>query len=261
VRIKRTLGTLALASTLVLAGCSDDDGGDDASNGDAASGSPTATEDETDEPDGDDDIAEFLEKFEEGVEATTTARMTMTVTAQGDQIDIEGDVDYTTDPASIAMRLSGGSFGGQEIELRIVDGIVYMNLGATSQNKFLELSLDQLGAQAGIGDITEQLDPNAQLDTYREGLTEVEFVGDEEVGGVDTEHYFLVVDTTEVEDTPAGTPETLELDIWLDDEGRAVQTESDLGALGTVTAKVFDFGADIEVEKPAPSEIQQLPSS
>jgi len=262
VRIKRTLGTLALASTLVLAGCSDD-GGDDADSDDNASETPAPTEDEseTDEPEGDDEeIAEFLEEFEEGVESTTSSRMTMDMVVEGGTMQIQGDVDYTTDPANMAMRMSGGAFGEDEIELRIVDGIVYMNLGATSQDKFLELSLEQLGAQAGLGNLTDQLDPNAQLETFREGLTELEFIGDEEIDGVDAEHYFLVVETADVGSAP-GTPEELELDLWLDDEHRVIQTETDLGALGTITAKMFDFGADVEIEKPAPSEIQQLPGA
>lgn len=266
-RIRRALGTLALASTLVLVGCSDDDGDGDAEAGAAASDTTTPTEDETDEEatdaaEGDEvDIDEFLAEFEEGVEATTTARMTMVMEAQGDEIDIEGDVDYTTNPVSMAMVMSGGPLGGGDIEMRIVDGSVYMNLGDASQGKFLELSLEQLGAQAGIGDFTEQLDPGAQLETFRQGLTEVEFVGDDEVDGVDAEHYALVVDTTQLDESAAGMPDDLELDVWLDDENRVIQTTSDLGAMGSITANVFDFGADVEIEKPAPSEIQQLPSA
>lgn len=265
-RIKRTLATAALASTLVLAGCSDDGDGDedDASTGDAAS-ETTPTDDETEDdetedvdPGSDDaDVAEFLADFEEGLSETTSARMTMEIDAQGQALDVEGAVDYTSDPPNMAMQMSGGQFGGEDIEMRIVDGSVYMNLGASSQNKFFELSLDQLGAQAGVGDITEQLDPNAQLETFEEGLTEVELLGEEEIEGESTDHYRLVIDTTKVEELAEapGMGETLEIEMWLDDENRAVQTVSSLGGLGEVQANFFDFGADVDVKKPAPSEI------
>jgi hypothetical protein len=267
VKIKRTLGTLALASTLVLTGCSDDGDGGDAESSDTSSETTTPTDEPTDEETDDSeegeevDLDEFLADFEEGVDATTTARMSMDMEAQGQAIDIEGDVDYTTEPVSMAMVMTGDAFGGQDIEMRIVDGTVYMNLGDASQGKFVQLSLEQLGAQAGFGNFTDQLDPGSQLETFREGLTKVEFVGDEDIEGVDTEHYTLTVDTTKLEESPPGAPETLELDVWLDDENRMTQMETDLGDMGTLTARMFDFGSDVEIEKPAASEIQKIPAA
>lgn len=269
-KIKRTLGTLALASTLVLAGCSDDgDGGDDADSSDTSSETTTPTDEPTDEETDDSDegeevdIDEFLADFEEGVDATTTARMSMDMEAQGQAIEIEGDIDYTSEPVSMAMVMTGDAFGGQDIEMRIVEGTVYMNLGDASQGKFVQLSLEQLGAQAGFGNFTEQLDPGAQLETFREGLTKVEFVGDEDIEGVDTEHYALTVDTTKLPDGGAapGTPNTLVIDMWLDDENRMSQMETDLGDMGTLTARMFDFGSDVEIEEPAASEIQKIPAA
>ena len=267
-RIKRTLGTLALASTLMLAGCGDDGGDEDAQNDDTTSDTATptdeATDDETDETEGSEgdevDIDEFLADFEEGVAATTTARMSMEMDAQGQQIDMEGEVDYTTDPANMAMRMTGGQLGEGEIEMRIVDGKVYMNLGAASQDKFLELSLEQLGSQAGFSDLTDQLDPEAQLEQFRDGLTEVEFVGEESVGDTeDAEHYLLTIDTTKLDEQSPGMPDELDLEVWLDDEHRIIQTTSDLGDMGSLKAQLFDFGSDVNIKKPAASEIQNVP--
>ncbi len=266
-RIKRTLATLALASTLALTGCSDDGGDDnDANSSDETSETPTATEEptdeETDEVEGDEvDIDEFLADFAEGVDATTSARMAMDMDVSGQTIEITGDVDYTTQPPNMVMFMSGGALSAEDIEMRIVDGVVYMNLGSTSQNKFLEMSLEDLGAQAGLGNLTDQLDPGAQLESFRDGLTEVTFVGEEDIEGVDdAERYHLVLDTTKLENTPAGSPEELEIDIWLDDENRVAQTASDFGG-GSITVRIFDFGTDVDVEKPPASEIQQMPGA
>ena len=85
---------------LGLAAC----GGDDS---DTASDEPSVSESEsTDEEDAADapaegevvDNAEFVDEMMAGLEASTTANMTMDMDFGGGTLSAEGKVDYTTDP-------------------------------------------------------------------------------------------------------------------------------------------------------------------
>ena len=38
----------------------------------------------------------------------------------------EGDVDYTTTPPEMAMTMTIAMLGGGKIEVRLVDGVMYM---------------------------------------------------------------------------------------------------------------------------------------
>lgn len=130
-------------------------------------------------------------------------------------------------------------------------------------------------------------DPTSGLQLL-ESAKEVTTVGEEEVRGDETTHYRVVIDLTKAYAT---TPELAQLttattqsvDVWLDDDGRVrrFETSQDASTLrmppclaaaaqtgaspvtGTtkVTYEMYDFGKDVNITVPAPSEVadfQQL---
>ncbi len=147
--------TLALTATSVLLAALTACGGDDpgtatdepttASSSAAAEPSESAaTEEEADDTEpvaGEEvDADQFLADFKAAVEDATTAHLSMTTGAGGMDITAEGQVDYSTEPPSMAMEMTNPMGGDQKLEIRLVDGKFYMNMGQLSQGKYYELS-------------------------------------------------------------------------------------------------------------------------
>ena len=270
--------TLALTATSVLIAALTACGGDDpgtatdepttASSSAAAEPSESAaTEEEADDTEpvaGEEvDADQFLADFKAAVEDATTAHLSMTTGAGGMDITAEGQVDYSTDPPSMAMEMTNPMGGDQKLEIRLVDGKFYMNMGQLSQGKYYELSPDDpnnpLGEMSGL---TESMDPVRSFEQFASGLEKVTFVGTEDVDGEQLDHYVLTLDTTKVDslkDAGAQLPETLDYDLWVDDQDRMRQVQIDLGSTASVDMKIFDWDEPVDIEAPSEDEIAPMP--
>lgn len=270
--------TLALTATSVLLAALTACGGDDtgsasdepttASSSAAAEPSESAaTEEEADDTEpaaGEEvDADQFLADFKAAVEDATTAHLSMTTGAGGMDITAEGQVDYSTEPPSMAMEMTNPMGGDQKLEIRLVDGKFYMNMGQLSQGKYYELSPDDpnnpLGEMSGL---TESMDPVRSFEQFASGLETVTFVGTEDVDGEELDHYVLTLDTTKVDslkDAGAQLPETLDYDLWVDDQDRMRQVQIDLGSTASVDMKIFDWDEPVDIEAPSEDEIAPMP--
>ena len=270
--------TLALTATSVLlaalTACGGDDTGSASDESTTASSSAAAepsesaaTEEEADDTEpaaGEEvDADQFLADFKAAVENATTAHLSMTTGAGGMDITAEGQVDYSTEPPSMAMEMTNPMGGDQKMEIRLVDGKFYMNMGQLSQGKYYELSPDDpnnpLGEMSGL---TESMDPVRSFEQFASGLETVTFVGTEDVDGEELDHYVLTLDTTKVdslEDAGAQLPETLDYDLWLDDQDRMRQVQIDLGSTASVDMKIFDWDEPVDIEAPSEDEIAPMP--
>lgn len=269
---RRALAGTALPLVL-LAGataCSDDEPATDAASGEAtADAEDEAAEEAPEVAEGEPvDPAEFAAMYERGFESLTTAALVSETTAAGTVLSGSGDVDYTTDPPTMALTLSGDAFGADAVELRLVDGSLFLNLGALSNGRFLQLDLDDPNSPLGTG-FTDLLDPRGQLELFADGLQEVTFVGEEDVDGVDARRYTMTVDGSVLQEqldalgavpgADAGTvPDELVYDVWLDEEDRLVKLVSDVAGAG-VEMTLSDFGKEVDVQAPPADEIAPMP--
>jgi LppX_LprAFG lipoprotein len=261
-----TLTVLALGG---LAACGGDSSPSDDSAADATSqvaGAPDGVE-EGDEV----DAAEFVRMVTDGLEASTTAHIAMTMSlGSAGEMSAEGDIDYTTTPPQMAMTMSS-PMGGGDIDIRLVDGIMYLSLGELTQGKFIEFDpADAKGPLAGLGmeGMLDQLDPGKALANMEDGISKVVFVGEED--GLD--HYELTVDMQKMIDQLGGdlppaaesqVPDSVSYDLWLDDEGRFTRLSIDElpvgGATGSMEMTVSGWGEDVDIEAPAADEITEMP--
>lgn len=271
--IRRTLAAAATASLLLgLGACSDEE----QQGSGAATSAPTESTSEPAEsepaadqpPEGEVvDKKEFLDDMMAGLEESTTARMTMTSDVGGSGIEAEGVVDYTTEPVSMAMTLAGGAMGGQQSDLRLVDGIMYMNLGSMSNDKFIRLDLSDRGSlPPGLGAVGDQMDPLSSFEQLGPALKTVTFVGTEDVDGEELRHYAVVADTSKLEslqDAPSGSgvPAEVDYDLWFDDRFRMRRMEMtmDMAQPVTVEAEMFDWGAPVDIEAPPEDQVVRPP--
>lgn len=266
---------------LGFAACGDDDKSDSDKEStsqestDTADESPAAEDTATEEaPATGEEISneDFADLVADGVEATTTARMKMEITSSGMVTTAEGVMDYTGDqPATqMSMTMPGGTAGGGEMEVIMLDGIIYMSMpGATQPGTYFKLdpkANPEVAKQMGG---LNSLDMANMTKAFTDGLEKVETVGSEDVDGVEATHYVVTVNTKAAQSMLGGIegaegaeiPAELTYDIWLDDEGRIVKMEADMGSTGSMTMNVFEHGADVSVKAPPADKVQEMPGA
>jgi LppX_LprAFG lipoprotein len=272
-RVAALTATPVLLVALTACGGDDSEQATDEPAGASSSSSdePAADDDAADESDSEPaegeevDKDEFIADFQEGVEQAGTAHMTMSTGASGTTLDAEGEVDYSTTPPSMAMTMTSGAMGDQPIDIRLVDGVFYMNMGQMSQDKFYKFDLDDKNGPMGdMSSLTESMDPVKSFEQFTAGLDSVVYVGEEDVDGEDLDHYLLSLDTSKIEsmqgEAGAGLPKELEYDLWLDDDNRMRQVQIDV-AQAQVDMKIFDWDEPVDIEAPDASEVTELPGS
>jgi len=271
-KLQRSLTALAVAGVLVLSGCGDDDDGefnvgDSASTSvsDSPSESPSESETDSSSDEGDDvDLADFLDDMREGVEGFTTAHVTMDVAADQGDMSGEGDIELTDGNLAMAMDMSMPALGDGKVEMRLVDGFMYMKMPGQSGGKFIKMDLsDPSGPLGNLGGLTDAFDPSKSFDTFAEGLTKVVDLGEDDLDGEELDHYRLTIDTSKVEafeglPGSAGIPATMEYEMWVDDDFRMRGMDMDLPT-GRTTVRYTDLGAPVDIEAPPASQVTTMP--
>ncbi len=270
--LRRSLAALALPLLLGgLAACGSDDEAEPAASSSSATESqePTESQDSTETESGSEvDKAAFVDDLKAGLEASTTAQMTMNMDMGGQAITADGAVDYTTSPPQMAMSMESPAAAGQSIEMRLVDKVLYMNMGQMTGNKFVKYDLsDPNNLPPGMDQLTSTMNPLAAFDSFEEGVQSVVFVGDEDVDGEKLGHYKVKVDTSKIDQFKAlqgqaQLPETVSYDLWLDDQNRMgkMTMEMDMGSAPVTMEVAFtDWGEPVDIAAPAASEIVEQP--
>jgi hypothetical protein len=270
--LRRPLAALAV-TTLAFAGlaaCGDDPGAgtDTATDVVALSG---LEEGDTVDP------AEFVDTIQDGVAASSTAHVTMSM-EMGEQATFTGDgvIDYTADTPEMQMTMTMEG-GGQDVdyEVRAVDGILYIDMGALTEGKFWKLDPSQPGnplAQMGLDKVLDQSDPIGAVTRLEPAIESVTYAGEEQVDGRDLDHYELTVDLAKAVDAlgsdletevESQMPDSITYDVWLDDENRFAQLAMDYEAANTpisMTMTADDWGTEADIEPPPADDIAAMPN-
>ena len=251
-----------------------DGAGDDADGEDAAEGGEDPSEGE---PAGgsrsDDGAGEGSWDAETLVPATVAAmaeqessRFTMTTSGGGTDVAAEGVMSYGDDGQDMAMTMSGATLGAESMEMRVVDGVVYLSMPPmTPKGRFLEIRPDDQGSPfAGMLD-QMQVDPRESMEAFEEGLRAVEFLGEESVDGESLERYRLTVDfaaAAEAQGMPRmqGAPKTVEYDLWVDEDALMRRMEMDMMQV-SVVMEMSEWGEPVTVKAPARRQIVRAPGS
>jgi hypothetical protein len=217
--------------------------------------------------------------------AAGTARIAghATMTASGRQFafDLDGAIDFRTGAFQFGIDTGSlqGLRGGFEMELRLVDGVAYMQVSSlpdevqdgfervTGGKSWIKIDPAAFGLAAGSG--FGQADPGASMDALR-GVDDVTRVGEEEVRGEPTVHYRGTVDVAKA---MAELPESLRgrlssvpglfgtpwaVDVWIDADGRtrkmAIDVDTSVMSMRQ-EIEFFDFGADVDLSAPPADDV------
>ncbi len=248
---------------VALAGCGGDTSGSDDKAGGSSAGDAA--------PDGlsagdEVDPADFLATIKAGVDKSTTATMKMTMTAAGMDITADGQLDYTTTPPEMSVEMMMPMLGEVPIDLRIVGGNAYVNMGAMTGDKFVMSSVDDPDGPLGdMSEFTDSFDPVQSMENLGDGFSKVVYVGQDSLDGDDVAHYAVTVDTSKTmgdaldslgSSSGAGTlPEELTYDAWFDGDNRIRKIDMKLGDMGSLTMEVSGWGEDVSIEAPPSDQI------
>ena len=248
------LGSLAACGSKDSSATADDPAAAPSSSAPASSGSQTV------------DPAEFLATMKTAAKKITTARFTMSMELSGQTIGAKGAIDMTGDKPAMQLAMDMGGMGNTE--MRLVDGVMYVQDPTGSSGKFLKMDLsDPNSPMAGMGDALTNYDPQSMIDQMSpDAFQKVTDLGPETADGRTLEHYRVVLDTSAATKmlgnlpSSASIPKKIGYDMWLDDQHRMAKFTMTMKNVSRVTATYSDYGADVNITAPDPSDVMEMPS-
>ncbi|MFY0407375.1 LppX_LprAFG lipoprotein [Solicola sp. PLA-1-18] len=211
--------------------------------------------------------ANFVDQVGQAQREARTTHLTLKADAGSQQVEAEGDVEVGESGAdsSMAMKLTVPGMG--QVEVRLVDGTLYTNLGPLSENKFATIDLDDPSnpLAKSFGGVVDQMDPAASLKALEGSITSFEKKGSpKEIDGVQAQPYEVVVDTAkaqaaagagaEASGSTAGVPSEVTATFWVGEDNlpRRVTTQVS-GA--DVRLDFSKWGEDVDVQAPPADQI------
>jgi len=217
-----------------------------------------------------------LQAAASNTQAAESSRFTMEMAFDigGESVTITADGVLAGDGKNGELSFSMPIVGS--IEERVVDGIVYMNLGSFPgapekvAGKWVKVDPAQLpgGTLGSLADQAEANSPKQGLE-YLQGLSgDVQDLGREDVNGVEATHYRASIDYAKVLDQlPNATAEqrdalsklgVVPADVWIDDQDRVVKMHMTIDGSGfgagagtaELTMELSDFGVPVDVQAP-----------
>ena len=263
-RLAATLGVALLSTGLVACGGEEEttsDQGSGSAETSATTPSPSPEAESAAEP-GEVDPAAFAEDLAAGLGALTTARTSMELTGEA-SMSMEGVVDYTGEAPAMRVSLTGPPGMPSGMEVILLDKIMYMTApGQTGKYFKLDPSdPDSPAASMGLDELTGQMDMRGLMEEVTPALTGITLVGEEEVDGESLQRYRITMDPSKVESLQSAggdAPETT-YDAWFDDDFVMRRMVMEMPQTGTMTMRLFDLGADVEIQAPRPDQILPMP--
>jgi hypothetical protein len=235
---------------------------------------------------GGDDGSAVRAAFDRTAEADT-ARMTLrtqtSAAGQSATADGKGVIDLSAGDSTMTI-----SAGGQKIQQRVVDQVVYQKVPerqraqVPGKKPWIKIDLKKAAAQQNgrqNGQGGSQISDPAESAGFAKGITDkgTRKVGTEKIDGVNTTHYRVTVDVDRLStgaELKRQVGPTLPMDLWLDDKGRIRRQQVDMtikaatGQTGSGDsprkAKVrtriefSDFGTEVEAQAPPADETADL---
>jgi hypothetical protein len=223
-------------------------------------------------------------------------------TASGASDEKSGKGEFTMDLGSFAELMGGlaGSMGGKapagfgdpenwKLEMRLDGTVAYMHMPLLAgklpgRKEWVRLDLEKAASLQGLDlaqlqGFAEGSDPRQMLDFLRAVSSEVTRVGTEDVRGVETTHYFAVVDFQKaLADLAkksgqsslltqlggfASSLQNVPLDVWVDADNLVRRMNMDLSfavpgqsgeAKVSMAMEIFDYGQPVTVDVPPASD-------
>lgn len=202
---------------------------------------------------------DFSQRISDAQAKAGSTHFTQSMEAAGQKIEVTGDMIVSDDPSKVRMVMNM-----QGVEIRVVDGAMFMNMGELTGNKFYQPSMEDGNPIAEqLNSSIDQANVAKQMETLQAALKDFKAEeGAETIDGVETTKYTLVLDTQTLLDAqgtelPEGAPDlgdTVEYTIFAgsDDLPRRMV----MNMAGTaVTMDFSKWGEAVSIEAPPADQI------
>ncbi|MGV9213455.1 hypothetical protein ACTFTM_16490 [Micromonospora sp. RB23] len=216
------------------------------------------------------DLKGSLQKTIDATDKSDSVTLTMTGTAGGQKISMQGVLDLG-DPVKAEVTMADPSDGPTTV--RLIGTAFYVEVPAKDRasmggKRWLKMDMSSIGQQAGM-DFSkrfEDIDPTKQVKTLlaSEGVT---VVGEETVNGARTVHYAV---TTPVatqlaqvdaklragveKQFAAADVNEVKIDLWVDEQYRPRRAGTNMGTMGDFMVDYTDYGRAVTIETPPAAE-------
>lgn len=269
------LTAIALAGLSGLTACGGGDDADNSSSG-ASSSAPasgdsggTDSAGSTSQASGDrvspSQMADIVTKAASRMStAHMTMDMDMSTGGQRQQMTADGDVSMKPLAEHMTMTISG-----TDLEMIVVDKKLYIKgPGMGTGDTWVTIDSEQLSKLGGGATSDAMTNPLALVQELTGAIESATHDGSESVDGTDADRYTVKVDTKKLMSSVGGDsasaaslPDTMAEDLWIDGQGRLVQSKVDMGPLGTVTVHVSKQGEPVKIQAPPASQVTKMPSA
>lgn len=267
----RTRVVVAVAAPLLtvgLAGCGGNNDGKAAASDTTVSASPSGSPSADASPDASGPSADSAQLFDDMLTAMKDKGTATIAMSMGSAGTAKGQIDYSSSTPAMALKLSTSGMDG--VEMRLVDGEMYMSMPPmTPAGKFFKLddSLPGMGESMKSLESLTQFSPEKTAAMMRNSLKSLKKVGTVDIDGDTTTQYKVVVDgkkSLDELDLPSGTsanvPKRLTYDLFVTDDSliRRMQMKS---AGQNITIDYTDWGAPVTIEAPAAADLVKVPGT
>lgn len=259
------LPALAAAATLTLvAGCggggSEEASGSDTSGSSSESSEPSESEEAPAEELTVDNLGE---RVAAAFSDAGSVAFELEQSTQGQESSGTGEADLSGDELSSTVDLDTPQ---GTVSVIATDGLFYLKIPQlTSDGKWLEVDPE---ADSGLGALIGQLggsaDPAASIEVLGDA-TEVTPTGEEEIAGVATTGYRVVLPREAIAESIGADPritqllpEELDYDVWVDADDlvrRVTSTVEVQGTSSTTTVTYTDYGQPVDIEAPPAGQV------
>jgi hypothetical protein len=258
VNLSRAVAATAVSALLALTGCASSEplvadgvGSGSANEAVTTGGAPQLTE------------QNFLSGVSDAQLEARSARLDMSIQLQGQSVTATGAMlaEQTLEDSAMQVEMEIPGLG--TMEMILVDGVAYLNLGQLTADKYARLRLDDPAAKEMLGQLKGSLSP-AELTRALEGaVTDFEEVGTDTVDGEETTKYVLEVDARKVLATqgmgqlPPGVelPKAFTYTFWINDQNLPLRVTAEMGSAGELEMRFSNWGEPVDIQAPAPEDI------
>jgi hypothetical protein len=275
---KITLAACGTALALVLAGCGGTSGTSTPSSDGPASGTNGSA--------GFGSLKSLAEGMSSKSAEKQSTHMVFTMTAAGQSFEGEGDLRLGSAPAmQMVMRVP--EMG--EMTVLLVDDAFYLKLPTELQSGKAWLKADLTGDNelarslgASVRQMKQNGDPS-QLLKQLDAAGEITSTKQEDLNGVSTTHYSVIVDVEKLvasqadpdmkkmaEDAKTAGVTTIPIELWLDQENLPVRMTMDLAVSDpatkktekvTMTVDYSDWGKTVDITPPPADQVTEFPGN
>src|SRR5699024_5356486 len=100
----------------------------------------------------------------------------------------------------------------QKMDMRLIDKVMYMNMGQMSDDKFVKIDLTDESNPIGeqFSGMADQVDPSQQIEDMGDAVTNFEKKGSpEDIDGAKAQRYDVTIDPSEMSSVPEDTQSML----------------------------------------------------